>query len=225
MSIIASAPVPESSRLTDADTADLAAIRRTGTNAGRFPVNGTYVSQSAATTPALLDAASPEFRDGYARGYADALGRVSDADLLTRAAAINPAGVRRLAENIRSGACPPWCSYDHRAEVTSADELDADGFSLGLVHERVMVELTGLDPATTTDPATATVYVESTTEAGENGPEVITAPRVVLTVAEGPSGDFAGGEGVQGWTGTPAEARALAAALLAAAELVDGGNR
>ncbi len=116
----------------------------------------------------------------------------------------------------RSG-CPPWCSKDHRGHLT-----ECEGFSVGLVHERIVTEATALDPATTTGPATATVYVESTTEVGESGgPEVITAPRVVLTVAEGLSGDYAGGDGVQGWSGSPAQARRLAAALLAAAELVD----
>ncbi|MEU9516587.1 hypothetical protein [Micromonospora sp. NPDC048169] len=155
MTIMASAPVPPSSRLSDVDTTDLASIPR---------------PRSAS------------------------------------------------AEAIRTG-CPPWCSKDHRGHIT-----ECEGFSIGLVHERIVTEMTAVDPSTVTDPATATVYVESTTEVGENGPEVITAPRVVLTVAEGPSGDFAGGEGVQGWTGSPAEARRLAAALLAAAELVDGGN-
>ncbi|MEU3112658.1 hypothetical protein ABZ652_01090 [Micromonospora chalcea] len=134
--------------------------------------------------------------DRYAQGYADGLHRALTA---------------------RPAACPPWCSNDHRAEITTSSEVDALGFSLGLVHERVMVELTGLDPSTTTDPATVSVYVECTSERGEQADP----PRVVVTVAEGTSGEYAGGTDVQGWTGSPAEARALAAALLAGAALVD----
>ncbi|MEU8371454.1 DUF6907 domain-containing protein [Micromonospora tulbaghiae] len=118
---------------------------------------------------------------------------------------------------LRATGCPTWCSKDHRGHIT-----ECEGFSIGLVHERIVTEMTAVDPSTVTDPATATVYVESTTEVGESsGPEVITAPRVVLTVTEGLSGDYAGGDGTQGWTGTPEQARALAAALVAAAALVD----
>ncbi|MEV1331518.1 hypothetical protein AB0J20_18295 [Micromonospora costi] len=223
MNIIASAPVPPANRLNDAPTADLAAIRRNRPADSRFPLNGTYASRSAETTPALLDAASPEFRDGYARGYADALGRaaaarptITDADLVDLAAHRNPAGVHQLAETIRNG-CPPWCSEDHRGQVT-----EVDGFSLGLCHERVLTEVTALDPAWQDErPSTATVLVESTTERGE----VITAPRIVLTVSADEQGHYVGTEDTEGWTGTPEQARALAAALVAAASLIDGNAR
>ncbi|NES28939.1 hypothetical protein GCE86_19710 [Micromonospora terminaliae] len=199
MSIIASAPVPAANRLIDADTApNLTAIRRTDTNAGRFPTNQQYTGHAAVVH----------------------LPSAEDVALVERAAAVNPTGVHQLADAIRTG-CPPWCSKDHRGHIS-----EVDGFSIGLVHERIVSELTALDPTTFDDPATATVYVESTTEAGESAvAELITAPRVVLTVAEGPEGDYAGGENTGGWSGTPEQARALAAALLAAADLVDGGAR
>lgn len=44
--IIASAPVPPTNRLIDADTADIAAIRKAD-NAGRFPVNQPYTGRAA----------------------------------------------------------------------------------------------------------------------------------------------------------------------------------
>ncbi|MFG3301008.1 DUF6907 domain-containing protein [Micromonospora chersina] len=190
--IIASAPVPAANRLIDADTADITAIRKAD-NAGRFPTNQPYTGRAAVVH----------------------LPSAEDVELVERAASADPVGVHQVAEAIRNG-CPPWCSKDHRGHIS-----EVDGFSIGLVHERVVTELTAIDPTTFDDPATATVYVESTTETGE----VITEQRVVLTVAEGASGDYAGGDGTQGWTATAAQARALAAALLAAAELVDGGAR
>ncbi|SCF22517.1 DUF6907 domain-containing protein [Micromonospora mirobrigensis] len=199
MTIIASAPVPPASRLDDADTTDLRSIPR---------------PRPAAD---LLD-------DRYAAGYADGLHRaftasrpvITDAELIELATHHNPAGVHELARAITAG-CPAWCTEDHRGQVT-----EQDGFSIGLVHERVLVELTAQDPSWSAEhAATATVYVEATTERGE----VTTAPRVVLTVAEDDQGHWHGSENTEGWTGTPAEARRLAAALLAAAELVDGSAR
>ncbi|MEV5689926.1 DUF6907 domain-containing protein [Micromonospora globbae] len=168
MTVIAHAPVPTSSRLIDADTINLTAVRRPS---------------------------------------------VEDAQLVDLAARRDPAGVHQLAEAIRTG-CPPWCSEDHRGQVT-----EVDGWSLGLAHERILAELPAQDPAWTNQAATATVLVESTTDGGQ----VVTEPRVVLSVAEGPEGHYPGSENVQGWSGTPAEVRALAAALLAAAALLDGG--
>ncbi|MET9301804.1 hypothetical protein ABZX66_21020 [Micromonospora aurantiaca] len=47
MTIMASAPVPPASRLIDADTADIAAIRKADTNQGRFPMNKSYVGRAA----------------------------------------------------------------------------------------------------------------------------------------------------------------------------------
>ncbi|WP_446218820.1 DUF6907 domain-containing protein [Micromonospora sp. IBHARD004] len=112
--------------------------------------------------------------------------------------------------------CPVWCRRDH-----SGEQVEVDGFLLGTVHDQVLAELPAGDPATYRDPATATVLVERSDEDGA----VISPARVVLTVAEGPEGAYVGGEGVQGWTGSVEQARALAAALLAAAELVEGGAR
>ncbi|WP_200210903.1 DUF6907 domain-containing protein [Micromonospora coerulea] len=117
---------------------------------------------------------------------------------------------------LRPTGCPSWCSEDHRGQVT-----DVDGWSIGVGHERILAELPAQDPAWIDRAATATVLVESTTDSGQ----VVTEPRVLLSVAEGPEGHYPGSEDVQGWTGTPGQARALAAALLAAAELVDGGAR
>lgn len=192
MTVTASAKVPAGSRLIDADTAGLVPVQRPASNQGPWPVNPSHVEGRAAVPSA------------------------ADLELVERAARRNPEGVHRLAEAIRTG-CPPWCSEDHRGQVT-----DVDGFSLGLVHERTLAELTAQDPSWHGDhPATATVLVESTTERGE----VITPARVVLTVAEGAEGAYVGSENTEGWTGTPAQARALAASLLAAAELVDGGAR
>ncbi|GAA3765484.1 DUF6907 domain-containing protein [Micromonospora maritima] len=167
MTIFATAPVPASSRIIDADTTDLAAIRR-------------------------------------------------DVELTGRAAAVNPSGVAQLAQAIRTG-CPPWCSNDHRGQIT-----EEDGFSIGLVHERNLAEITALDPQHFHPrPATVSVYIESSTEAGEPADPA----RLVMTVAEGAEGQYHGSLDTGGWTGTPAQARALAAALLAGADLVDGGNR
>ncbi|MEV4820259.1 hypothetical protein [Micromonospora sp. NPDC049274] len=156
MSIIASAPVPPSQHLGDADTTDLA--------------------------------------------------------LIQAAIRVNPDAVRQLATAIHRD-CPPWCAIETHTE----NEAKIDGFLIGEQHERILTELTGGNPCWTNESATATVMVESTTEGGQ----VVTAPRVVLSVAEGAEGQYPGGEGVQGWTGTPAQARALAAQLLAAADLVD----
>ncbi|WFE44993.1 hypothetical protein [Verrucosispora sp. WMMD1129] len=238
MSIIASVPTPPERRLIDAPTVDLARpiVRAEScptcsetfypTNYGtgeqcrrcvydaerraaqprpadnRFPVLNSGAHRGDERTAQL--AAAGSFDDGYAQGYADA---VRHAVATFRARQDNPG---RVAE------CPPWCSEDHRGVAT-----EVDGFSVGLGHERMLVELTGQDPAYFDAAATASVYVESTSERGE----VTTAPRVVVSVAEGAEGHYPGSEGVQGWTGTPAQARAFAAALLAGADVLDGGNR
>ncbi|MFY1582889.1 hypothetical protein ACN267_32215 [Micromonospora sp. WMMD734] len=108
----------------------------------------------------------------------------------------------------RPADCPPWCATDHTGELA-----EVDGFSIGAGHERRLAELTAADGVSLDDPATATVLVESCTEQGR-----VTMPaRVLLSVCEGSEGAYAGGEGVQGWAGTPDQAEALAAALLAAA--------
>ncbi|MFI7429797.1 DUF6907 domain-containing protein [Micromonospora sp. NPDC049836] len=104
--------------------------------------------------------------------------------------------------------CPVWCTDDH-----TNDPTDINGFTIGQVHERVMVELPSQDPAWIDKPATAAVWVESTTEAGE----VTTPTRVVLSIAEGPEGAHPGEQGCQGWTGTPEQIEELAGALMAAA--------
>ncbi|MBQ1060071.1 hypothetical protein [Micromonospora sp. C41] len=190
MTITASAPVPESSRLTDADTADLAAIRRAGTNSGRFPTNQPYTGRAA-----------------------------GDLELVELARLRNPEAVHRLAEAIREReagnrppACPAWCSQDHRGQIT-----EEDGFTIGLVHELNLAEITALDPQHfRPQPATVSVYIESSTEAGEP-----TDPaRIVMTVAEGAEGQYHGSIDTGGWTGTPEEAEQLAHALLAAARIL-----
>lgn len=229
MTISAHAAVPAANRLIDADTLGLTAIRR-DTNAGRFPTNPPYVGRaavpvepSAGTTPEMLASASGEFRDGYARGYADALGRavsvtpaMSDEDLLHLAASVNPDGVRQLANAIRSG-CPVWCSEDHRGQLTEVE----DGFTIGLCHERRLTELTADNSAWTDEQSTAVVLVESCTEADM----VTQSPRITLAVGRGSEGRYPDGEDVQGWSGNPGQARTLAAALLAAAEMVEGSAR
>lgn len=139
----------------------------------------------------------PDGDDRYADGYVDGMQRTLAA---------------------RPAACPAWCSHDHRGDI---DTDEATGWTLGLVHEQVLVELVGVDAATVEAPATVTVLIESTTEAGT----VVTPARVMLTIAEGGQGGYPGSEGVQGWTGTPDQARALAAALVSAANLLDDATR
>lgn len=279
MTIMASAPVPPSSRLIDADTTDLAATPRPRpTGDDRYAEGYADGLQRALTARPAVPAAEPGSlaarvfhltHDRIVAGdpaptlpeMADALGvtdgqildairhlitaatgidpavpvlpRQRDArfsvmntaaradvelvELVELAAQRNPEGVRALADSIRARqtVCPPWCSKDHRGQTTEVVE----GFTIGLVHERLTGELTGIDPATTSDPATAAVLVESTTEGGD----VVEPARVVLTVAEGTEGAYAGGQDVQGWTGTPEQAEALAAALLDAARTVRAG--
>lgn len=203
--IIASASVPPANRLIDADTTNLTAIQRPADI--RFPMNAPYGSATDADDLALIQAAiranpaavrelADAIRHGdgrYAEGYADGLSRAF--------AALRPAG------------CPPWCSNDHRGQIT-----EEDGFTIGLGHERIVTELTAKDPAWTDKPATATVMVESTTE----GSEVTTPTRVVVSIAEGTEGHYPGSEDVQGWTGTPEQAEQFAAALMAAAAITRG---
>ncbi|MEV4215158.1 hypothetical protein [Micromonospora sp. NPDC049662] len=244
MSIIASASVPPSNRLIDADTTDL------------FPVNRPYQPAPLAERIAALQEAYPrpltvaelaarlrvteaDIQAATAPPAADfpmnaaSAGRVEAADLELIRAAIdaNPAAVRELADAIRVGdsryaegyadglqralaarpaGCPPFCTEDHRGQVT-----EVDGFSIGLCHEVVVTDLTANEPSSTTGAATARVLVESTTERGE----VTTPTRVVLTLAEGDTGHYAGGQDVQGWSGTPSEVEQLAHALLAAARI------
>ncbi|MFI7607649.1 DUF6907 domain-containing protein [Micromonospora sp. NPDC049366] len=121
-----------------------------------------------------------------------------------------------VSRGARPTICPTWCSEDHRGQVT-----EVDGFSVGVGHEQIVLDLTASDPAWTSRPATARVLVESTTERGE----VVTEPRIVLTVAEDDHGHYAGGEDVQGWTGTPEQAVALAYALIEAAAILRGDAR
>ncbi|MEV0214773.1 hypothetical protein [Micromonospora sp. NPDC050695] len=226
--IIASASVPPEYRLDDADTTDLTALQRPADT--RWPINqarpatvgvspmvalnsgegtGVTTDPSEAADLALVQAAlvaNPaavreladairrsgglDFNEGYAHGYADGLRRALDA---------RPAG------------CPSYCSDDHRGQVT-----EVDGFSIGLVHERMLADLTAEDPAWSDNrPATARVFVESTTERGE----VITPTRVVLSIAEGDRGSYPGSEDTQGWTGTPDEVEQLGYALLSAARI------
>ena len=160
---------------------------------------------------------------------------IRDLALIQETIRTNPAGVRELAEAIRAGqsrddryaegyadgmrrvlaarpaGCPSFCTDDHRGHVDVVD-----GFSIGLCHEVVVLDLTAEDPAWSGDrPATARVLVESTTERGE----VITPARVVLSIAEGAEGHYVGSADVQGWSGTPAEVEQLAHALLSAARI------
>lgn len=133
--------------------------------------------------------AAPTAEDRYAEGYVDGLQRALSA---------------------RPPACPSYCTEDHRGFVDMVD-----GFSVGLGHEVVVLDSTADDPATTVQSATARVLVESTSERGE----VVTPTRVVLSIAEGTEGHYPGSEGVQGWSGTPAEVEQLAHALLSAARI------
>lgn len=135
------------------------------------------------------EATNEAVKDAYANGYVDGL---------QRALAARPAG------------CPPFCTEDHRGQVT-----EHDGFSIGLCHEVVVLDLTADDASSTIASATARVLVESTSERGE----VITPTRVVLSIAEGAEGHYPGSEDVQGWSGTPAEVEQLAYALLSAARI------
>lgn len=149
-----------------------------------------------------------------------AANRLIDADTATGLTVIRRTGTsnqgRWPMNQSRPAFCPTWCRRDHTGEVT-----EYEGFTIGTLHEQVLTELDALDPAWVTRTATAAVLVERSDEAGE----VITPTRVVLNIAEGPIEGINTPLVTQGWTGTPAQARALAAALLAAAELVDGGGR
>ncbi|MET7705436.1 hypothetical protein [Micromonospora sp. NPDC005413] len=203
MKILASAPVPPANRLIDADTTDLTAIRLADTNQGRFPVNAPYAAAADADDLELIQAAM-RANPGAVHELADAIRHGDDryaegyVDGLQRALAARPAG------------CPPYCTEDHRGQVT-----EVDGFSIGLCHEVVVADLTSRDPSSTILPATARVLVESTSERGE----VTTPTRVVLSIAEGLEGHYPGSEDVQGWSGTPAEVEQLAYALLSAARI------
>ncbi|MBM0232894.1 hypothetical protein JNW91_14105 [Micromonospora sp. STR1_7] len=201
MKILASASVPSENRLIDADTTNLTAIQRPATDG--FPMNAAYAGRVEAGDLELIRAAI-DANPAAVRELADAI-RVGDsryaegyADGLQRALAARPP------------ACPPYCTEDHRGQVT-----EVDGFSIGLCHEVVIADLTADEPSSTTGAATARVLVESTSERGE----VTTPTRVVLTLVEGDTGHYAGGDGVQGWSGTPAEVEQLAHALLSAARI------
>jgi hypothetical protein len=50
---------------------------------------------------------------------------------------------------------------------------------------------------------------------------MVEATRVVVTLAAGRQGAYPGSENAQGWSGTTAEGRALAAAIIAACDLKD----
>ncbi|MEU1642030.1 hypothetical protein [Micromonospora zamorensis] len=159
---------------------------------------GIIASSSVPSANRLIDADTinlaaiqpqPTGDDRYAEGYVDGLQRALSA---------------------RPPACPSYCTEDHRGFVDMVD-----GFSVGLGHEVVVLDLIADDPATTVESATARVLVESTSERGE----VVTPTRVVLSIAEGTDGHYPGSEGVQGWSGTPAEVEQLAHALLSAARI------
>ncbi|MEU8391516.1 hypothetical protein [Micromonospora sp. NPDC048843] len=216
MKILASAPVPPSQRLNDADTTDLTAIQRP-TDA-RWPIN-----QACPAEVKLLDGEED-------RALWDSV-PAADLALIQAAIQANPAAVRELADAIHLGdnryaegyadglqralaarpaGCPSYCTEDHRGFVG-----EVDGFSIGLGHEVVVTDLTADDPATTVQMATARVLVESCTERGE----VTTPTRVVLSIAAGSEGHYPGGENVQGWSGTPDEVEQLAHAMLAAARI------
>lgn len=195
MTIIASAKVPAGNRLIDADTMPLPRPRH---------LQAVITAEHCPTCGEVFHPERP--------GAGEQCRRCAyDAALVERAAKSNPEGVHQLAEAIRTG-CPPWCTSNHAGEVAGVD-----GFTIGQVHEQIVTELPAADPAYLNRAATAVVLVERSDEAGE----VITPTRLILAVAEGPEGAHPGEQDVQGWTGTPEQARALAAALLAAAELVD----
>lgn len=109
--------------------------------------------------------------------------------------------------------CPPWCTHGHDGEPIV---IEGD-WTLGVVHEQILAELPAQDPGLIHGDATVTVMVESSSEDGQ----AINAPRLLVTIAEGHKGGYVGSAGVQGWSGTPAQARALAAALVAGAGLLD----
>lgn len=213
MSIIASAPVPAASRLIDADTVPgLTAISRPG----MFPVNPPHVAGRAAVPPVKPSADILELGRRVDRLVVGA-GLTDDEVAARLGVSADEAfdALETFDAYLRAGrpadaACPPYCSNDHRGEVT-----EVDGFTLGLVHERILAELTGQDPGwCKPHPTTATVLVESTTERGE----VTTPTRVILTVAQGDEGSYSG-EDTEAWTGTVEQAEALAAALQAAARI------
>lgn len=112
---------------------------------------------------------------------------------------------------------PTWCERNHGNE-----EISFDGRAIGAFHERRVARLVSDDPMSTTGSATAAVYVESCDD--EQGrPAADSPPRVVLTLGDGSYGeDFPvhGSVGVQGWSAPVEHVRALAAALLAACDLI-----
>ncbi|WFE46297.1 hypothetical protein [Verrucosispora sp. WMMD1129] len=73
MSIIASASVPPEQRLHDAPTADIPAITRPRPADDRFPVLNSGAHRGDERTPQPAGTGSA-FDDGYAHGYADAVG-------------------------------------------------------------------------------------------------------------------------------------------------------
>lgn len=126
-----------------------------------------------------------------------------------------PGGVTATADSTgapaAAGPHPSWCDHDHTGEA-----IEFEGVSIGIVHERVLAEVTGAHGAWTDQQATASVYVERSDECGE----VVTPTRVVLCVAEGPEGVKHGSQDSEAWSGTPEQAEDLAAALLEAARIV-----
>ncbi|GGR78656.1 hypothetical protein GCM10010169_23550 [Micromonospora fulviviridis] len=213
MSIIASASVPAANRLIDADTApNLTAIRRPDTNQGRFPTNQPYTGRAAVPVEppaAVMELARKVDRLVVGTNLTDdevaaRLGVTADEAFDAYEAFDN------YRQAFRPAGCPPYCSEDHRGEVT-----EVDGFTIGLVHERILAELTGQDPGWHRDhPATAVVRIESTTE----GSEVTTPTRIVLSVSDGDEGAY-DGQDTQAWTGTVEQAEQLAQALLAAVSI------
>jgi hypothetical protein len=115
------------------------------------------------------------------------------------------------AEGTTDAVCPAWCTRDH----TDDDPQH------GTQHERILTELTAQDPAYLGDPVTALVYVERYDENGVT----FTAEQVVVSLAEGPEAHYPGSEGVQGWTGSPEQADALAAALIEGARIARQARR
>ncbi|MDG4788075.1 hypothetical protein O7626_19375 [Micromonospora sp. WMMD1102] len=150
-------------------------------------------------------------------GYHAAVDRVlsaglTDAETVTQLREVGTLRRTALQARQQSQGCPPWCPRDHGGEQV------VEGITIGVTHERVLGEVTAEHPAWTDSQSTARVYLETSTEAGTvTGP-----PAVIITVTEGIDGSYAGEQGVEGWSGTAAQARQLAAALLAGADLLDG---
>ncbi|MEU8327137.1 hypothetical protein [Micromonospora sp. NPDC048839] len=197
MSIIASASVPPSHRLIDADTTDLTAIRRPATTGDLFPVNPPYRPAPLAERITALQAA-----------YALPL----TVDELAARLGVDQAAIETAtASNAAGQGCPAWCEQDHTGEITQIGDL-----VVSTVHMRTVAELVG-ESSETGVPLAADVTVEMFTERGE----VIEAAQVQLQIAD--DADRTGNR-VMGWTGTVEQVEQLAYALLAAARTVRAGR-